>query len=930
MHNPNFHQTSSKALTVRKSLVIFIPTVLLVLLGLFWVYNLKIRSQLNLLQQKETIVVEVGEELIHDSIDPILEDLVFLTKITDQLFGRYEKEADWSHLHLLEENFLSFAGSHPLYDQIRLLDAQGWERIRVNSSESGPILVPQEELQDKHQRYYFKDAFQLDPKQIFISPLDLNIEHGQIERPLKPMIRFGRVTTDSSGKKLGVVLINYKAKALLEPFSKWGDRQDGNLMLLNREGYWLSGRPEQVWGFMFPERAKQSIGQQEPVLWSSMINNQEAGQVMHTKGLYTYATVRPLHQGITSSTGSSTANGDSKQILSTSDYYWKIVSLVPQKFIARSQHSFRQQMFAAATIATIVLALFSYLLAKAQIRRDQSASALKKVNEALEETVAKRTRQIQTQNEQLIEEVNTRKVTEQALRESEYKYATLLETMREGLVVIDTAGIITYCNSRLGNMLGYGVEELVGNPLEDYLYKEDKELFYQQLKLHEKGLMPPYEITWQKKSGDILLSSISPALLQNKDGTVIGSFGVITDITAEREAELQKQALENQLQQTQKMEALGTLAGGIAHDFNNILAAIIGYAELAAGKAKPGTIVAKYLEVILSAGDRAAKLVQQILAFSRQSNQDKQPLEIVPIIKEAMKLIRAATSSSISIELDLKQDVGQIMADPTQIHQIVMNICTNACHAMALKGGKLRVAIERVHLDEQEAQVFHVQPGDFVRLIISDTGSGIPPELRQRIFEPFFTTKEVGKGTGLGLSVVHSIVSDLSGNIHVESEIGQGTAFTIHLPISLQPSTKKAIISENILYGNGEHLIWVDDEEPLVTMGCQILTSLGYQATGFVDPEQCLETVLQHSDRYQLIVSDYNMPKLNGLALLENIRSRGIEIPFILCSGFSEEITSENARQKGLHQYLMKPVRKYDIALAVYKTLHGKPSEETL
>ncbi len=875
------------------------------------------------MKEKETNAVVVGEQLIYDSIDPILEDLLYLTKIATQLYYQNTETKDPYRFQLLEKTFLSFAESHPMYDQIRLLDAHGLERIRVNFSANHAELVPRERLQDKHQRYYFKDTWQLDPNQVFISPLDLNIEHGQLERPLKPMIRFGRVLTDPFGKKIGVTIINYKAKVLLENLKKWSESQDGNLMLLNRNGYWLASNQHQEWGFMFPEHTSQTFANQEPELWASIINVRETGQIMRTNGLYTYKTVRPLHTNIISSTGSPTATGDSQHALSTSEYYWKIISQVHQEDIAKSLQNFRQQMLAAACLATIIIFIFSFLLARARMRRDQATLSLKKTNENLEAIVAKRTSQLQMQNAHLVDEVNTRKETEQALRESEYKHATLLETMQEGLVVLNPEGKITYCNARLGEMLGYNVEELVGHSMEDFLKEEDRQIFRQQFQYRNQGLLPSYEVTWLTQSGTMLLSSISPALLLDKQKKIIGSFGLVTDITAQRKAELKKQALEHQLQQTQKMEALGTLAGGIAHDFNNILSAIIGYAELAAEKVEPGTSVAKSLEVILSAGSRAAKLVQQILAFSRQSDQDKQPLEIVAVVKETMKLIQAATSSSISIHLDLKENVGQIMANPTQIHQIVMNICTNACHAMAANGGKLSLIVKRVELNKEEARAFQIQPGTFVRLTFSDTGEGIPDAVQQRIFEPFYTTKEVGKGTGLGLSLVHSIVTDLAGSIHVDSKIGQGTTFTIHLPISQQQETQQAIISEKILYGNNEHIIWLDDEAPLMTMGCRILTSLGYQATGFTDPEQCLAEIVRHPDWFQLIISDYNMPKLNGLALLREIRARGINLPMILCSGFSEEISLENARQKGLQHYLMKPVRKYDIALNVHKALHN-------
>jgi len=319
MRNSAIHFTSSKISVLRKFLAIFTPAALLVLFGLFLVYRYEIESHISLIKQKEINAVEMGEELIHNSISPVIEDLLFLTNITNKLLGKYGENTVQQNVQLLEQNYLSFAGSHPLYDQIRLLDQHGWERIRVNYSPNGPILVARGKLQDKHQRYYFEDAFRLDATQIFISPLDLNIEHGQIESPLKPMIRFGKVIVNPSGDKLGVVLLNYKAKAMLEALKHWGHRQNGgNLMLLNREGYWLAGKPEQEWGFMFSDRSTESLDQQEPELWASTIKSHEHGQVIHPNGIYTYATVHPLRGDFVSSTGSATATGDSKQILMAS------------------------------------------------------------------------------------------------------------------------------------------------------------------------------------------------------------------------------------------------------------------------------------------------------------------------------------------------------------------------------------------------------------------------------------------------------------------------------------------------------------------------------------------------------------------------------------------------------------------------------------
>jgi CheY-like chemotaxis protein len=288
-----------------------------------------------------------------------------------------------------------------------------------------------------------------------------------------------------------------------------------------------------------------------------------------------------------------------------------------------------------------------------------------------------------------------------------------------------------------------------------------------------------------------------------------------------------------------------------------------------------------------------------------------------------LKLIRAATPPSIEIDCEVKGGIGEILADPTQIHQIVMNLCTNACHAMSANGGKLHLTVDRAIGHEFQSDGASGWNGDFVRLTVADTGHGIPRELMGKIFDPFFTTKEIGEGTGLGLSVVHSIVSDLEGHIQIRSIEREGTTVEILLPISRQDAGHNAIISEKIYYGNGELVIWLDDEEPLVTIGCHILKSLGYQPKGFSCPEECLKALRDDPHAFRLIFTDFNMPKMNGLVLAKKIREINSDIPIILCSGFSEEVTADNAKDKGLQDYLMKPARKHDIAMAAHKALQA-------
>lgn len=337
---------------------------------------------------------------------------------------------------------------------------------------------------------------------------------------------------------------------------------------------------------------------------------------------------------------------------------------------------------------------------------------------------------------------------------------------------------------------------------------------------------------------------------------------MVSDITSVKQAEAEKSSLEEQLQQAQKMEALGTLAGGIAHDFNNILSAILGFGEIANGivleKGYPE--LDELLDEILTAGKRAASLVKQILAFSRQTRQNRKPLAIEPIVKEAIKLLRSATLSSIAIHYSLQDDVGEVIADPTQIHQIIMNLCTNGCQAMLPSGGVLNVTAHKERLLAEDTSNPTTDPGDFVCLAVSDTGPGIPEGIKDKIFNPFFTTKEIGKGTGLGLAVVHTIVNELGGTIKVDSSHGKGTVFKIYLPITTEKEESQPVIAEQLILGKGENIAWIDDEQPLVAMGCQMLKFLGYFPTGFSKPQEFLQAVQESPESFSLVVSGLNMP----------------------------------------------------------------------
>ena len=397
----------------------------------------------------------------------------------------------------------------------------------------------------------------------------------------------------------------------------------------------------------------------------------------------------------------------------------------------------------------------------------------------------------------------------------------------------------------------------------------------------------------------------------------------IVDLTEIHRAQKEREELESQLRQAQKMEAVGTLAGGIAHDFNNILAAILGYTELALMDVPQGAQLHENLAEIRKAGMRAKDLVQQILAFSRKAEERKRPIRLAPIIKEALKMLRASIPVTVDIRsrLDIEEDT--VLADPTQIHQIMMNLCTNAAHAME-NGGILDVSLKGFHQGEgMESAFAALPPGDYLHMRVSDTGRGIPPELLEKIFDPYFTTKDKGSGTGLGLAVVHGIVTSLGGAMFVQSEMGKGSTFDIVLP-KAATGTSDLLSEENRepAYGN-ERILFVDDEESVIRVGRQMLERLGYTVTAFSNPLEALKVFKDAPDAFDLIVTDMTMPDMTGDRFASEVMTVRPDAPVILCTGYSERITEDEAEKMGIKAFAMKPLAIRELAATVRRVLDG-------
>jgi signal transduction histidine kinase/ActR/RegA family two-component response regulator len=396
------------------------------------------------------------------------------------------------------------------------------------------------------------------------------------------------------------------------------------------------------------------------------------------------------------------------------------------------------------------------------------------------------------------------------------------------------------------------------------------------------------------------------------------------DITERKQAEAEREKFQAQLLQAQKLEAIGSLAGGIAHDFNNILGAIVGYSEMIRDDFPPGAPGIHDINQVLKASHRAKDLVKQILAFSRQVEDQKKPIQPAIVVKEAINLLRSSLPTTIAIKQDIDADAGMVLADPTQIHQIVMNLATNAFHAMEVKGGILTISLQKIILSQEDlATEPDLQPGAFVQLLIKDTGEGILPEIQERIFDPFFTTKEVGKGTGLGLSMVYSIVKSCHGSIACDSRVGEGTEFRV-----LFPALEGHAIEENestaLIPHGKEHILLIDDEEILVELGQTMLKRLGYHVTTRGNSLDALTTFQNQPDAFDLIITDQTMPGMTGVDLARRILQIRPQMPIILCTGYSSQISEGKAKAAGIRGFAYKPLAKKEIGELIREVLDGK------
>ena len=527
-------------------------------------------------------------------------------------------------------------------------------------------------------------------------------------------------------------------------------------------------------------------------------------------------------------------------------------------------------------------------------------------------------------------DITSRKKMEEQLRQSEEKFSKIF-SMAPSLVAITRLedGRFIEANNGFEDITGWKRDEVIGRTsIEIGLWAQPTSRLDMVADLKAGKELYNKEVRFRHKDGSLRMGLYSARLIRLSG--VMSILSIIQDITEIKKMEEYQQKLQKQLFQSQKMEAIGILAGGIAHDFNNILSALFGFTQLAQMEAGDNETLKKYLNSVFTAGLRARDLVNHILTFSRKSDVKRQKIFIDPIIKETLKFIRASLPSNIRIHQDLRVKRANIMGDATQIHQVLMNLFTNAGHAMKNKGGKLEVVLDMISIDQTDTMQFNkIKPGPYYCLMISDTGCGIPHAIIDRIFEPFFTTKNRGEGTGMGLSTVFGILEEMGGWISVYSEEGIGTTFKLLIPAHERNGRSDTTSLESKPISGEGNILIVDDEEAIVQSNQAILSSLGYSVTGTTSSREALEKIEKKPKLFDLVLTDMTMPEMDGLTLARRIKSMNPEIPIVLCTGFSEGLTKEMCRSVGIFDLIMKPMIAGELSKSVYNALKNKHGKET-
>ncbi|EAU53862.1 ATP-binding protein [Mariprofundus ferrooxydans] len=702
---------------IRRFALIYLGCAIVLSVILFTVARYDDHARLAQLAASELRYVGVARVRAEKDFEPAEGDIHIIANMDD--LRQYVENGDPLHREKVEQYFMLLAQGRQHYYQIRYLDADGREKIRINFKDGKGVVVPREELQDKSAYYYFHDAKQLVRNKIYVSPLDLNVEHDRVEIPYRPVVRFAAPVFDSAGHKRGLVVLNYIADEMLKHFHEaMLSSEAGSGMLLNSEGYWLSSpNPRDEWGFMLgkPDR---TFGHDYPEAWRR-ISTTDTGTLLTARGLFTFATAHPLlddAHAFPGSPGWTVTGGESHSGLG---YNWKIVSFIPTA--ALSAGAFYNKPVGRVLIVSAYLLLALVILGIVLVAAKQ-------------------------------------KKAEEAIR----LMALLLELAPGPVMRIDRSGTICLANTASKHL--YGIDEVEGMSIFSAIPALAREEFEDMFGAAEKIVQV------EEKLGD---ANYFFVLKSGPKRKYVFAYG--TDISLIK-------LLEEQVRHAQKMEVVGQLASGVAHDFNTLLGVILGYSEMLRETLPEDSVNRANIEAIMNAGGRAKALVIQLMDFSRLGTTEQETISLASLLQDSISLLKPSLPEWISIRQDIQENTGMIEANAMQIGQVIMNLCMNAADAIGDTAGELRISLMETEVDDSMASAHMVEPGTYLQLSIADNGSGMDEATMQHLFEPFFTTKDIGSGTGLGLAVVHGIIKSHGGFVTVESEPGTGSSFHVYLP----------------------------------------------------------------------------------------------------------------------------------------------------
>lgn len=508
-------------------------------------------------------------------------------------------------------------------------------------------------------------------------------------------------------------------------------------------------------------------------------------------------------------------------------------------------------------------------------------------------------------------EVSMRKKRQDQLEDAEARFRGMFENAVEGIYQSTPQGRYLAVNPALARMYGYASPQALMESVSDissqiYVDPAFRERFQREIERSGQVLGLEYEV--RRRDGSKLWISECARAVRARNGQLRYYEGFISDISARKAAQAEAARLEKQVIQAHKMEAIGTMAGGIAHDFNNMLCVILGYTELTLGDQRLEEALRRNLESVLKSGNRAKELVRQILAFSHSKDTKREPVKLSPLVKECVKLLKAALPASIQVQFASQTDADVVVADATEIHQVMMNLGNNAMHAMRRNGGILEYGLHIATLALEEARPLGLGAGTYICLTVRDTGHGMSPEVQEHIFDPFFTTKGVGEGTGLGLALVRGIVIGLGGQIAVESQVGVGSTFRIYLPQSQKAPVSLSTPPDHQVLGQQERLLVVDDEMGILSLMQQRLRRMNYRVVTRADSREALATVRADPDRYDLVITDHTMPHLLGADLAEKLGQVKPELPVILMTGLNQPPGFANSPFTQRRMVIRKPI----------------------